>query len=203
MLHQSVVANFNAPMESPMYNTVDVVDLRYHLVNGNAEISVPEDASRYPQIMFPRMRTPFGIQDQMNATATSAKNLELEIAEEEFAQFLQAFEARNVNFFTINSRQYLGREMSVNDVRSMMNPIILPTKPTDYYSRCRLKVDGDTWIWLQQVDGSFIRGGICDVRARRDLQVTVAPKVYKIHGRGGQKSKCGVTLRCLEIRVLQ
>ena len=201
MLHQNVAANFNAPIESPMFTQVDVTDLRYHfrkLYRGEVvDICLPNDSSRYPQIRLPRMRNPFGIQEAMNATAKTAKNLELDIAEEELIQFFQRFDARNIEFFTINSARYLGREMDEDTVRTKFNSLILPSRNTDFYSRCRVKVDDKTRVWVEQVDGSFVRGGVCDVRRGRDLMVTVAPKVYKVNG------MCGMTMPCLEIRVLQ
>lgn len=197
MLHQNVAANFNAPMESPMFTQVDVTDLRYHFDRGVVNICLPNDSSRYPQIRLPRMRNPFGIQEAMNATAKTAKNLELDIAEEELIQFFQRFDARNIEFFTINSARYLGREMDEDTVRTKFNSLILPSRNTDFYSRCRVKVDDKTRVWVEQVDGSFVRGGVCDVRRGRDLMVTVAPKVYKVNG------MCGMTMPCLEIRVLQ
>ena len=203
MLHQNVAANFNAPIESPMFTDVDVVDLRYHfrkLHNGRGEvvdIRLPHDSSRYPQVRLPRMKAPFGIQDAMSAKPNSAKNFELEIADEELIRFFQRWDERNLEFLTINSARYLGKTMNEDTVRGKFNSLILPSKNTDYYSRCRVKVNEKTCIWVEQVDGSFVRGGVCDVRAQRDFMVTVAPLVYKVGG------GCGLSLQCTEIRVLQ
>lgn len=180
-----------------MFTQVDVTDLRYYLSQGRVKICLPTDSSRYPQIMLPRMMTPFGIQDAINARPGQAKNLELDIAEEELAQFFQRFDARNIEFLTINSARYLGREMDEDTVKTKFKSLILPSRNTDYYSRCRVKVDDKTRIWLQQVDGSFVRGGVCDMRARRDCVVTVWPLLWKVSG------KCGLSLQCSEIRVLQ
>lgn len=87
-----------------------------------------------------RCRVPFGVQDNLEDTSSSRKNLELSISNTGFQSWASALDAQNIKWVTENSQAVFKKDMKHATVEALYRSMLTPQKG-DYAPLLRVKVN--------------------------------------------------------------
>jgi hypothetical protein len=171
----------------------------------NVYINESAQSSNNPRIQLARGRVPFGIQDGQDPTA-ARKNLEMDVDDDEFADFLARVDSQNVDWITENSLSLFRREMDRGVVATVHRSLAsVPTNPA-YKPLLRIKVkttgNEPTRIMIVEEDATETqpmkwREGTVDDLTKK---CTVLP-IVEVGGLWFVSSGCGMTFVATDLLV--
>lgn len=148
-------------MSAPTYTQLDVTKWQYTEPKRNPKngwnVFLHDQNKRNPRMQLDKCRVPFGVQDNLEDTSSTRKNLELSITNAGFQAWASTLDAQNIKWVTDNSMAVFKKEMKQATVEALYRSMLTPHKG-DYPPLLRVKVNASgrqaTQVFVVEDEGN-------------------------------------------------
>jgi len=166
-------------------------DLKRNEKGGSIRIKESSTSFSSPTFQFPRLRTPFGVEDPyVNPEAAGAatervasdvtrRNMTLNLDDEEVSAWLNRFDEHNINWVTANSPSVFGRVIKRSTVEDVVYYRTLRPAKGEYSPTFKIKVNTSgakqtkIWIVVPGTTNQIYEGNYLDVARGSEVIPTV------------------------------